>query len=134
MLYIDDIIHCDILPYTSHGRAVIRLTETFHFDAICGCSRFYLGIPAGFVSDGASIPRFFHRLLPPAEFAREALIHDYLYAVCWPRIMADATMYQVMVELGRPAWKRDAIFLGVRGFGWKAWNEHHRRIEESSCT
>lgn len=134
MLFIDNIIHCDILPETCHGRAVVRLTETFHFDAIYGGSRCCRWIPVGFVSDGASIPRFFHRLLPPAEFAREALIHDYLYAICWPRMMADATMYCVMDDLGRPAWKREAVFWAVRAFGWKSWNEHHRRIEESSCT
>lgn len=129
MLYIDDIIHCDILPQTCHGRAVIRLTQTFHFDAICCGSRYYLVIPVGFVSDGASIPRFFHRLLPPAEFAREALIHDYLYSICWPRMMADATMYCVMADIGRPAWKREAIFGGVRLFGLRAYREHARKRE-----
>ncbi len=37
-------------------------------------------VPAGFVTDLASVPRIFWTLLPPdGKYAKAAIIHDYLY-------------------------------------------------------
>lgn len=50
--------------------------------------RFYLSedkndvieVPVGFVTDLATVPRIFWSLLPPdGEYAKAAIIHDYLY-------------------------------------------------------
>ncbi|ECG8634089.1 DUF1353 domain-containing protein, partial [Salmonella enterica subsp. salamae] len=37
-------------------------------------------VPAGFVTDLATIPRIFWSLMPPdGKYAKAAIIHDYLY-------------------------------------------------------
>lgn len=119
----------EILDYCVGGRAVVRLLEDWVVEFCILDAHYCITVPRGTVSDGASIPRFFHRLLPPGEYWREAIIHDYLYAIGWPRRLADETMWQVMHELGRSPWKRELIFFGLRLFGWRAYREHARRRE-----
>ena len=119
----------EILDYCVGGRAVVRLCEDWVVEFYEKDVQYCITVPRGSISDGASIPRFFHRLLPPGEYWREAIIHDYLYSIGWPRLLADATMWQVMRELGRTPWKRALIFIGVRLFGWRAYREHMRKRE-----
>ena len=59
-------------------------------------------VPAGFVTDLASIPRVFWTALPPAgDYAYAAIIHDYLY---WtqdrPREEADQILKFAMQDFG----------------------------------
>ncbi len=39
-----------------------------------------ISVPAGFVTDLASVPRIFWTFMPPdGKYAKSAIIHDYLY-------------------------------------------------------
>ena len=56
-------------------------------------------VPAGFVTDFASVPRFFWRLIPPTgKYTRAAVVHDFLYrtkGLC-TRSQADAVLFEAM--------------------------------------
>jgi len=99
------------------------------------------GAPTGFVCDGASIPRFFWRLIghPLQEpIVRAAILHDAAYAgtlygralvylpgdetvasdhlrpIWMPVAMADAMFRDLLKSLRVSGWRRWACFSGVR--------------------
>ena len=86
-----------------------------------------LTVPAGFESDGASVPRFFWRLVfPPgdSQALRAAILHDYIYReqpMGWNRADADNLFYTVLVADGVPVWRARLAFWGVRLFGGNSW-------------
>jgi hypothetical protein len=85
-------------------------------------------VPAGFVTDFASIPRVFWRLILPTGTHREAaVLHDWLY-FCGDRhrAVADAIFLEAMQSLGVPAWRRWAMYYAVRLGGFAAWNNHRK--------
>ena len=82
-------------------------------------------IPAGFISDGASIPRIFWRLLDPPLTARTfiaALKHDFAYQTAYcTKKEADMLFLKDMLNAGYPRWKTYCDYTGVRLFGWIPW-------------
>lgn len=89
---------------------------------------FYIEVKAGFVFDGASIPRALWRLCGhPLEAPRiaAALAHDWIYAaMACDRADADA-IYREICRLVGIAWVcRTTEYKVVRWFGWIAWRGH----------
>lgn len=85
-------------------------------------------VPAGFVTDFASSPRFFWRVLPPVGlYVPAAILHDWLYSLevvpAVSRRAADRAFRAAMEARGVPAWQRWALWLAVRLFGGR----HFRR-------
>lgn len=86
-----------------------------------------LKVPAGFESDGCSVPQFLWSLLSPAidpRTLRAAIVHDYIYRneiPGWTRLEADELFYDFMVEDGFPAFKAGIAYYGVRWFGKSSW-------------
>ncbi|ECD6764596.1 DUF1353 domain-containing protein [Salmonella enterica subsp. enterica serovar Newport] len=78
-----------------------------------------ISVPAGFVTDLATIPRIFWTLLPPdGKYAKAAIIHDYLYDnALRTKQEADLIFLDGMVVLGVPKWKRVIMYWSVRLFG-----------------
>jgi hypothetical protein len=76
-------------------------------------------VPAGFVTDLASIPRVLWSLLPPhGRYAKAAIIHDWLYATgIGGREYADDVFLEAMEVLGVSPWKRKTMYWAVRAFG-----------------
>ncbi|EMK0255628.1 DUF1353 domain-containing protein [Salmonella enterica] len=76
-------------------------------------------VPAGFVTDLATIPRIFWVLLPPdGRYAKAAIIHDYLYDnALRTKKEADLIFLDAMTVLGVPKWKRVIMYNAVRLFG-----------------
>lgn len=76
----------------------------------------FLGVPAGFISDGASVPRLLWAFLDPAGEAFEAaIVHDY-------RITIDESKYKfeshrafrnIMLGYGVTKWKAYAAYYAV---------------------
>ena len=92
-------------------------------------SPYVIRVPAYFQTDFASVPRLLWWLISPTDpgVGKAAVLHDYLYREGFlGRRMADAIMVEAMRVLGVPAWKRGAIYLALRLFGWVAWREHRR--------
>jgi hypothetical protein len=83
-------------------------------------------VPAGFVTDFASIPTVFYSLLrPDGEYAYAAVVHDYLY---WTqtrsREEADHVFKMAMEDFKIDRLKLSTIYNAVRIGGGLAWTEN----------
>lgn len=91
-------------------------------------------IPRYFKSDGASVPRFFWRLVFPScdtKALRAALAHDYIYRCQpkgWSREAADNMFYDLLIADGISKFRAELAYLGVHWFGGKAWRENRGRL------
>jgi len=75
-------------------------------------------IPAGFLSDGASVPWWARWALPKRGiYVFAAYLHDYLLTVTTRKRAAMKFLYAMKV-LGVPKWKRRLMFQGVRTHDW----------------
>ena len=90
-------------------------------------------VPAGFVTDLASIPRLFWNILPPfGKYTRAAIVHDWLYRTQMrTRETADRVLWDGMVACGVPWWQRVIIYQNVRWFGFAAWADDSRHLFRS---
>jgi hypothetical protein len=86
-----------------------------------------LVVPAGFKSDGASVPRFFWRIVfPPGDSKalRASIAHDFIYRNRpngWTKNEADKMFYYTLREDGVPCINAGIAYLGVRWFGEASW-------------
>lgn len=124
-----------------NGRALWRLNSNFRYYSVhlrpwLGDDTLY--VPAGFVTDLASVPRFL--LSITGEVAQEASVpHDYLYQMRGmfqdkdempvPRYIADYVFHEAMGLYGPQDWRRPIMYRAVRMGGWKAWSTYGSRIE-----
>jgi Protein of unknown function (DUF1353) len=91
-------------------------------------------VPAGFITDYASIPQVLHSVLPPRGKGNRAnIVHDYLYryAPRDPRTGASvtqATADRIKLEgdaiLGERWTRRWAMYVGLRVGGWVTWRRY----------
>jgi len=98
------------------GRGAWRLTEPFVYQSdIAG----NITVPAGFVTDFASVPRVPVAFWLTGDTAHDAaVVHDYLYTTGQvDRATADAVLLEAMALSGIPAWRRYAMYWAVRAFG-----------------
>ena len=83
---------------------------------------------AGFVTDGASVPRMAWFLAGhPMESPRivAALAHDWLYAShATDRKTADEIYAAILRAVGRASWRVAVEYAALRRFGESAWHEH----------
>ncbi|EKZ9425997.1 DUF1353 domain-containing protein [Salmonella enterica] len=95
-----------------------RVHEPFSFWLIDDESD-VIEVPAGFVTDLATVPRIFWIFLPPdGKYAKAAIIHDYLYDnALRTKKEADKIFLDGMTVLGVPKWKRMVMYRAVRLFG-----------------
>lgn len=84
-------------------------------------------VPAGVVSDFASVPRFFWRVISPidADVRMPAIVHDFLYtSQIWSKKVADRIFLEALIAHQAPRWKANAMYQAVNWFGGSAWNDH----------
>lgn len=88
-------------------------------------------IPAGFVTDLASIPRLLRAVIDVNGAHREeATLHDFLYskAPLLPRLFCDQEFNHAMAEdESISTLQRVTMYRGVRLGGWVAFNKHKKR-------
>lgn len=119
------------------GRSVLRphvkLTEKLAFEH---AGQTY-EIPAGYVSDFASVPKLFWALFPPSDphYSRAAVIHDWGYdtggvyyrADCFTeqfnRAGVDDLFREAMVALGCRMTLRLPVYAAVRAWGWRYYGK-----------
>ena len=85
-----------------------------------------ISVPAGFVSNFASVPRApLTYMLFGGIGNTEALLHDYLYSTAeHPREWCDAVYHQALLaNTSIPAWKADKMYAAVRAFGGSHYNQ-----------
>lgn len=75
-------------------------------------------VPIGFLTDFASVPRFFWRIFPPWDTHRlSAVVHDYLCVSSEvPRKEADLIFLDLMQRQGVSWWKRTVMYRAVRTY------------------
>lgn len=80
-------------------------------------------IPAGTVTDLASVPRILWAIFPPhGRYAKAAIVHDYLYAeAIGSKAYADRVFLEAMEVLGVPLVRRKLMFWAVHWFGRGAY-------------
>lgn len=78
----------------------------------------HLSVPAGFVTDLATIPRIFWSFDSPfdGKYMSSAILHDYLYAcsLTHDRREADKILYTAMREEGSSKWTANKFYFAVR--------------------
>ena len=98
---------------TRQGRQLYRIDQDLvYVSDIAG----KITVPAGFVTDLASIPRLPLIYLLLNGIADEpGVVHDYLYSTGKvSRAMADQVLREACILTGVPAWKANLIYAGVR--------------------
>lgn len=131
LVLLDDKTH----PAIRDGRSLWGVERPLTYTTLAGDA---ITVPAGFVTDLASIPRLVSGALPPdGPWVEAAVIHDLLYrtsghgmwkghrclsrAKPYSRAEADAVLKEAMRALGLSGWRVAAIYAGVRiggGHGW----------------
>lgn len=104
-----------------------QVTEAFTLVVECGekCLIRPITVPAGFVTDFASIPRVFWTALPPTgKYGKAAVVHDYLYVIGgnlppdkFTKADADRIFYEAMGILGVNRFLRWMMYQAVKRFG-----------------
>lgn len=88
-------------------------------------------VPFGFITDGASTPRFLWGLCPPmsGRTAEAAVLHDWLYSLTYPeritRAQADFIFLLTMECNGVGAIRRRTVYSGVRAGGAGSFQKLH---------
>ena len=85
-------------------------------------------IPAGFVTDFASIPPRLQSLISPlGPHLFPAVLHDYLYwAQSCTRSQVDSLFLKAMVQMNVPRFESFAMYQAVHRFGHKSWQRNSR--------
>lgn len=90
------------------------------------------GIPAGFITDLASIPAILRPLFNPNDNGRKAaVLHDSRYCIKHgSRKEADDLFLEALERCGVGFARRWSMYLGVRIGGWTYWNKRSGITEE----
>lgn len=92
--------------------------EDFEFHVGAYPSSEVIRVPAGYVTDFASIPAFARPLFSPYDLsAKAAVVHDYLLdhpELGYSRRQADYVFKEGLEVLGVALWKRTLMFAAVR--------------------
>jgi hypothetical protein len=83
-----------------------------------------LVVPAGFITDYASVPRIpLAFLLFGGKAKRAAIVHDWLYSTrLYSREVCDAVFKEAMEATEQGWFARNMMWAGVRVGGWVAWD------------
>lgn len=124
------------------GRSLWALQFPLLYEA--GPSRDVITVPAGFVTDLASIPRLVWSFYPPdGPWVKGAIVHDFLYYTqgsgLWnthvgvarekpyTRAESDAVFWEAMEDRDIRFWARFVIWSAVRLGGWLGWTRKHSK-------
>ncbi len=103
----------------SYAKGLVKLTEYYMYSTH--------KVPAGYISDGSSIPRIFwvsigSPFLP--EFRAASIIHDFLYSEgTGDRKEADKMYRDILKDNGVVWWRRNIQYIILRMFGWITFNK-----------
>ncbi|HAP0136057.1 TPA: DUF1353 domain-containing protein [Escherichia coli] len=105
-----------------------RLAEPFEF-WLTDDPADVIEVPAGYVTDLASVPRILWVVFPPhGRYAKAAIVHDWLYDnALRTKAEADRIFLDAMTVLGVPCWRRRLMYLAVRLFGKGNYRDTRQR-------
>ena len=97
------------------GRAIWRVAEPFQYDIGYVGSGLSVVVPAGFETDGPSIPTIICPIVKPGCMVKSAMVHDRLREdLRFSKLESDAVFLAAMQAEGVPVWQRELAFLFVR--------------------
>lgn len=90
-------------------------------------------VEAGFITDFASVPRAFWRLIPPTgTYSPAAVVHDWLYRHNGvTRTEADGIFRDIMAELGVGWLTRQTMWAAVRVGAGGTWDRYRREDKDA---
>lgn len=108
-----------------HGVRRWQLLAPFEYHVGSFPSKQVITVPAGTVTDLASVPRLLWVIFPPTgRYDKAAIIHDHLYTTkARPRAEVDRIFLEAMQVLGVGKITRTLMYWAVRCFGWR-WYPH----------
>jgi len=114
-------------PARRNGRCLWLVASPLSYDVGAEGSGETITVPAGTITDLASVPRPLWSLAPPdGPWLKAAVIHDFLYATkgmggAYSRAQADGIFREAMGVLGVPGWQRQVLWAAVRIGGGGGW-------------
>ena len=108
---------------SGNNRAFVLLEPMTYMVGTTGIG---ITVPAGFVTDYATIPEWLWSLYSPHDqYSRAAIVHDYLYwsQLC-TRPQADNLFMIAMKESEVPQSTRQNVYAGVHLFGSVSWTDN----------
>lgn len=118
----------DLPSSRAYGKGLWKVVPGFRYYVGSETSGVYVDVPTGFLTDGATIPRFLWWLLPPIEeYSQATTLHDRLCTLYEVTELRDGIERQVTITRKRideilnesmgvldvTPWKRKTIILGV---------------------
>jgi Protein of unknown function (DUF1353) len=96
-----------------------QLLAPFEYHVGTYPSEVVIAVPAGTVTDLASVPRVLWSIFPPhGSWAKAAIVHDHLYDLAlYTKPFADSVFLEAMQVLGVPKWRRTVMYWCARLFG-----------------
>lgn len=118
-----------------------EVTESFKY-YIDDAATMWVYVPAGFLTDGASVPRPFWWLIPPlGRYAQAAVVHDILcergvaykdgVAYHVDRKEANDIFYHAMKVLGVPKIQRKLMYWAVAAYNLIGWTSDASRKKQA---
>jgi hypothetical protein len=119
------------LPVAPHGARRVILTNDYSTAVTVAGRAYLISVPAGFISDLASVPKQLEPRLGLSWDApclrRGALIHDRLYdqikradPAALPKDLCDLILWQAILDDGCVPAKAEAVYEAVRLWGFTA--------------
>lgn len=121
----------EVVGKSRGGRPLVQLITPLMYCVGHADSDECITVPAGFITDFASVPWGLWNLFPPfGQYARPAIVHDFLYSVggqipgrCYTRKQADSIFKEALSVVGIPAWRRELMYRAVRLGGGSGWGK-----------
>lgn len=114
------------------GKNKWKTIESFEYHIGTYPSNEVIKVPAGFVTDFASVPRIFWSIISPVDnHGKAAVIHDYCYQYgIYSRKKSDLIFKEGMKVLGTSKLKRYLMYKAVRLFAWSTWNKSRKQQKQ----
>ena len=97
------------------GRKLYRVLDGFVYDIGYLGSGLSISVPAGFVTDGPSMPVWLGFMLPTKRMTKSACIHDMMRQdLRYSKTEGDALFLTAMLVEKTPWWLRELAFIAVR--------------------
>lgn len=106
------------------GKNLWRVYKEFEYHIGTYPSEEVIKVPAGFVTNFASVPRFLWPIISPIDtHGKAAVVHDYCYSKnnIYTRKRSDLIFREGMGVLEVKPWKVWCMFWAVRSCGWYPW-------------
>tara|TARA_R110000851_G_scaffold227519_4_gene380329 strand:- start:18 stop:446 length:429 start_codon:yes stop_codon:yes gene_type:complete len=104
-----------MIKITPNSKSTYAICEKYLFQI----GREVLEIPAGYTSDGASVPKLFWKVVgtPFApNFIEAAFVHDFLVDQNYDDVLADKMFFDMLVYAGVNKYKAKAMYIAVRSY------------------